>query len=191
MTRDQMQAWLVEISDVDDWKNDDNVTVTMSRAVEPVVRNAAAEPQADMTFRVDPNPRIHNVARAKIKNGVLTTEPFDFYMIGDPFSLPEYELRQAHLRFKINDDGSLHGLMGGYQPWETIYWSFASGGSVNEANVSVDIPGIYYALRKLADAYPDPKTGQNTAISASYIIEAVPAYVQHPNKGAPQTADAK
>jgi hypothetical protein len=191
MTRDQMQAWVIEISGVDDWKNDDDVTVTMSRAIEPVVRNASAEPQADMTFRIDPNPRIHNVTHGKIKNGVLTVQPFDFYMIGDPFSLPEYELRNAHLRFKINDDGSLQGLMGGYQPWDTIYWSFASGGSVNEANVSVDIPGIYYALRKLADAYPDPKTGQNTAISTSYIIEAVPAFIEHPGKSAPQTADAK
>ena len=192
MTRDQMQAWVIEISGVDDWKNDDNVEVTFSRAIEPVVRNAAAEPQADMTFRVDANPRIHNVARAKIKNGVLTTEPFDFYMIGDPFSLPEYELRKAHLRFKIADNGSLQGILGGYQPWETIYWSFASGGSVNEANVSVDIPGIYYALKKMADGYPDPKTGQNTAISASYIIEAVPAFVEHPAKTAtPQTAAAK
>jgi len=191
MTRDQMPAWVVEISGVDDWKNDDDVQVTLSRALEPVVRNAAAEPQWDMTFRVDPNPRMNNVARGKIKDGVLTTEAFNFYMIGDPFSLPEYELRDAKLRFKIAEDGSLQGLIGGYQPWDTIYWSFGSGGSVNEANVSVDIPGIYYALRKMADAYPDPKTGQNTAISASYIIEAVPAFVERPGKAQPQTAAAK
>jgi hypothetical protein len=144
-----------------------------------------------MTFRVDPNPRMNNVARGKIKNGVLTTEAFDFYMIGDPFSLPEYELRDAKLRFKIAEDGSLQGLIGGYQPWDTIYWSFASGGSVNEANVSVDIPGIYYALKKMADAYPDPKSGQNTAISATYVIDAVPAFVERPGKPAPQTAAAK
>ncbi|MBY0511182.1 MAG: hypothetical protein K2P94_13655 [Rhodospirillaceae bacterium] len=188
MTRDQMQAWVIEISGIDDLQNDDDVQVTINRAIEPVVRNAAAEPQTDMTFRVDANPRINNVARAKIKDGVLTTEPFDFYMIGDPFSLPEYELRNARLRFKFGADGSLQGLIGGYQPWEMIYWSFASGGSVNEANVSVDIPGIYYALRKMADAYPDPKSGINTAISTSYIIDAVPAFIEHPAK---QTAAAK
>jgi len=39
---------------------------------------------------------------------------------------------------------------------------------------------IYYALKKLADAYPD-STGQNQYISSSYWIEAVPAFIAHPN----------
>ena len=55
------------------------------------------------------------------------------------------------------------------------------GGPVNELNLSIDAPGIYYAMKKLADAYPD-STGQNQYISASYIIEAIPAFVSHPDK---------
>jgi hypothetical protein len=178
MVRDQMPAWLVEISGIDDLQNDDDVQVSVYRAKEPVVRDAVAEPQADMTFHVDPNPRMENRARGMIKDGVLTTEPFDFYMIGDPFAIPEYDLGDARLRFTWDEDGNLNGVLGGYQSWETVYWSFASGGSVNEANVSVDVPGIYYALRNLADGRPDPQTGMNMAISASYIVEAVPAFIE-------------
>ena len=45
-----------------------------------------------------------------------------------------------------------------------------------EEDSEVDIPGVYYALKRLADGMPDA-SGQNTAISAAYYLEAVPAYV--------------
>jgi hypothetical protein len=109
-------------------------------------------------------------------------------MIQDPFGVTEYRFKQAKIRFKFNPDGSIQGILGGYQPWLPIYTSFALGGSVNELNLSIDAPGIYYALKRLADAYPDPKTGQNTHISSSYWIEAVPAFVAH--KGDTKTAMA-
>ena len=54
---------------------------------------------------------------------------------------------------------------------------FGRGGAGVEVNISLDMPGIYYALRKMADAVPDPKSGQNTRISAAYWIEAVPAFI--------------
>ena len=45
---------------------------------------------------------------------------------------------------------------------------------------SIDAPGIYYALKKLADFEPDAN-GQNQYISSYYTIEAVPAFITHPN----------
>ncbi len=39
---------------------------------------------------------------------------------------------------------------------------------------------IYKALRRLADGYPDPKTGQNTAISGAMDLKFVQVYVIHP-----------
>ncbi len=188
MTRDQMPAWLIEISGIDDMQNDDQVTVSIGRAREPVVRDAQADPQADMTFHTDPNPRMENVVSAKIENGTLITDQFDFYMIGDPFMVPEYDLEKARLRFNWDEQGNLNGVIGGYQSWEMVYWSFAAGGAVNEANVSIDVPGIYYVLRNFADGRPDPATGMNMAISASYIIEAVPAFIE---RAVPQTAMAQ
>ena len=188
MVRDQMPAWLVEIGSIDDLQNDDDVHVSIYRAKEPIVRDAASHPQADMTFHIDPNPRMKNKVRGQIIDGVLTTEPFDFYMIGDPFAIPEYDLKSARLRFTWDADGNMNGVIGGYQDWEAIYWSFASGGSVNEANVSIDVPGIYYVLRNFADGRLDPDSGMNMAISASYIIEAIPAFIEQDSQ---QTALAE
>ena len=40
----------------------------------------------------------------------------------------------------------------------------------------IDLIGVFYDLTRFADAEPDPLTGENTAISAAYFIEAVPAF---------------
>ncbi|HLG87067.1 MAG TPA: hypothetical protein VKZ79_07710 [Alphaproteobacteria bacterium] len=179
--RDQMPAWIIEISGIDSIQNSDNVTVRITRATGPTTRNASGDPQADMTYRVDPNPRMQNVVHARIKDGVLTTDRFNFDMLQDPvLGVAEYIFKDAKLRLTFNPDGSIKGILGGYTPWKTIYVSLAVGGSVNELNLSIDMPGSYYALRRLADAYPDPKTGENTMISAGYRIEAVPAFLVHP-----------
>jgi hypothetical protein len=183
-TRDQMPAWLIEISGVQAGKDgtvqDGDVKVGIYRATSPIARNASGEPQADMTFQVDPNPRMQNSVHGTIRDGVVTTDPFELYMVQDPFGVTEYHFKQAKLRLALNADGSLKGILGGYEPWLPLYTSFALGGSVNELNLSIDVPGIYYALKRLADAYPDA-SGQNTYISSGYWVEAVPAFVAHPD----------
>jgi hypothetical protein len=192
MTRDQMPAWIIQISGIergpDGAVKDGDAQISIYRATGPVTRDAAGNPQADMTFQVDPNPRWQNTAHATIRGGMLMTEQFTFNMADDPFAVPEYNIKEARLRLRLNPDGTLKGIMGGYQPWHAIYASFGVPGSTNEFNLSIDVPGIYYALRKLADAYPDLATGQNTAISSAFAIEAIPAFVVNPSPG--KTADA-
>jgi hypothetical protein len=184
MTRDQMPAWILEVSgierDADGKIKDGDVKLDITRATGPVTRNAAGEPQGDFSFTPDNNPRTQNRVHATMKNGTLTTDPFEFYMIQDPFGVSEYHFKNTKIRLTLNDDGTAKGVLGGYQPWLPIYESFALGGSTNELNLSVDTPGIYYALKKLADAYPDAN-GHNEYISSSYMIEAVPAFISHPN----------
>ncbi len=68
-------------------------------------------------------------------------------------------------------------MLGGYLPWYPIYWANASRGTGTEYDMAQDAIAMYYALRKQADADPDPKTGQNRSISSAYVIEAVPAFV--------------
>jgi predicted lipoprotein with Yx(FWY)xxD motif len=177
--RDQMPAWLIEISGIDDIQNDNDVEVKISRAIEPITRNAEGLPQADMTFRVDPNPRSISTVHGHIKNGLLTTDKFDFNMIGDPYVMPEYHGRDTRLRLQLAGDNSGKGILGAYFPWKDLYQAWAFGGAVNESNLSMDLPGLYYALRRMADGYPDPKTGQNTMISTSYVVEVVPAFIKH------------
>jgi hypothetical protein len=176
---DTMQAVLIEVSGIDDAQNDDDVTVGFYHAQERTLRDSSGKPMADMTYRVDPNPRWTNTLRGKIKNGVITTEIKDVTLGGDPIVMPEFQFIQARLRLQINADGSLKGMLGGYHKWFPIYWLYGSGGWVIESQNSQDLPGYYYALKKMADADPDPVTGQNTSISLAYQIDAVPAFVVH------------
>ena len=180
MTRDFTGAWLVEVSNIDNDQNDDDVTVGIYRALNPVTRDAAGAVIRDMSFKIDPSPRSQRVMHGKIKNGTLTTDMFDFYMTGDPLAIVDYDLRRAHFRMNMKADGTMTGIVGGYQAWRTIYSGFALPGVTNEINLSVDVPGIYYALKRLADGDPDPKTGENTTISASYSMEGIPAFIDHP-----------
>ena len=73
----------------------------------------------------------------------------------------------------MKDDGSMEGHLGGYQPWRDYYHYLSVRG---ETDGAIDLIGIFYDLKRFADASPDPRTGENTAISSAYFIEAVPAF---------------
>jgi len=185
---EQMPAWLIEISNIEDPQNSPDVTVTITRAFEPPTKDSAGNVESDLTFTSDPNPRWHNVVHGRIKDGVLTTDKFEMNMEGDPFWIQEFHFKEARLRLKIAPDGSLRGFLGGYHAWFPFYWQYGSEGWGVDATNNVDLPGFYFALKNSADAYPDPKTGQNTAISSAWLIEAVPAFVAHPAETGKQAA---
>ncbi len=178
-TRGLMQAWLMEISGIDDPQNDDDVTVAFFRAKEPGIRDTNTFIQADMTFRADVNPRSWNTVKGRIKDGVVYTDMFDFNMIGDPFHLPKVALNHARARINLLPNREAKAILGGYMPFTDIYLIWALTGGASESMLSVDLPGFYYALRRLADANPNPKTGMNEDISTSFMIEVVPAFIVH------------
>ena len=183
MPRDAMPAWLLEVTG-DDLSKDGDVTVGIYQATAPVMRSTDGAPIPDTTFRVSGDRRSYNVVHGQLGNGVVTTDKFTFNMLGDVFYEPEFHITDARVRLALKPDGTARGILGGYEDWRRIYSSYASGGVFNEAVVSLDVPGIYYALKRMADAYPDSKTGENAAISAAYTIEAVPAFIVHDEKTA-------
>ena len=176
--KDSMPAWLVTVSG-ESLSKDGDVTVTFDRALEHLRSNADGSPRADSTYRTDPDQRSHNVVHGQIKGNVLTFDKsFDFRMLQNPLVAPmEFKLSRAQLRLKLKDDGSLDGILGGYLPWSEFYVGLGVQGPGTEYCIAGDIPGIYYLLKKHADADPDPKTGQNMSISAAYYLEAVPAFI--------------
>jgi len=175
--RSTTPAWLITISG-NDLAKDGDVTVIFERALEHVSLDAQSETAADMTYRIDPDRRWHNVFHGKIAGGVVTaTMDSDFHLLSDPYFVQEFVFHKPHLRLKIGTDGKLEGIIGGYQPWLPIYFSYGGTSIALECCAALDFVGVYYALRKLADGYPDPETGRNTAISVAYRVEAVPAFV--------------
>ena len=176
---DAMPAWLVSISG-EDLSKDGPVTVFFDRALNIPLRDSYGSIMSGASFAVDSNPRSHSVFSGDITGGVLTIEPGDFFMQGESQFYPHLQFENTQLRFNMKEDGSLLGHIGGYQPWRDYYHYLSVRG---ETDGMIDLIGIFYDLKRFADASPDPQTGQNTAISAAYFVEAVPAFhVDHNGK---------
>lgn len=174
--RQSLPAWIISVSG-NDLSKDGEVTVSIDKAMEHAIVDVNSKVMPDKTFRIDPDPRWHNTYRAVLKAGEITTqEPGAFKMLYDPYWVPEFDVKHARLRLTLRPDGTLTGVLGGYEKWRSLYFAYASFGINAEDQSGLDVPGTYHALKRLADAEPDPKTGENTRISTAFRIEAVPAF---------------
>jgi hypothetical protein len=107
-----------------------------------------------------------------ITDGVLTTEPADLAYPWAPFFLPTDEyMHAARLRLKLTPTHA-EGLIAGYTDIDSWYLQMMRSWSTHHQNYGqTSAPALYRALRRLADAYPDPATGANTAISSALRAE--------------------
>ena len=169
---DAMPAWLMSVSGPD-LDRDGEVTVTFDRGLNVAMRDARGGVLSGATYVVDPDPRSHSEFAGRIEDGILTIEPGDFSIQGESQFYAILRFTGTRLRLEMAEDGSASGIIGGYQPWRDYFHYLAIRG---EENAQVDLPGVYYAMKRLADGVPDPETGENTAISAAYFLEAVPAF---------------
>lgn len=178
--KDTTPAWLITLQG-EDLSKDGPISISLTRAMEPPRYNGGGDPRADMTFREDPDPRTHgNVFKGRITNGVVTiTEPdAKMHLMQDQLTYPEFDLAKFNVRWTLGADGSLKGLIGGYQPIEQIYFAIGQSGQVREGTgLAPELPGIYHAMRKMADGEPDSQTGMRLTISSTYHLKAVPAFM--------------
>jgi hypothetical protein len=92
----------------------------------------------------------------------------------------EQVVRDMRMRLKISPTGA-EGLIGGYADVETFYKANIRSDSTHHlSNGQVSAPSLYRELRRLADAYPDPSTGANTAISSALSAKFTQVYIEHP-----------
>jgi hypothetical protein len=164
-------AWIVQISG-DDLSRDGPVTVMLDTATRHPERDALGKLMSGSTYVIDPSNRSHNVLQGTLHNGTVSIHPQDVYLEGELPFYQEVELRNAHMRMSLQPDGKILGYWGGYQNWRRWIYMFTSR-PINAA----DTIGLFWAIKKLADFDPDPKTGENRSISGTYRMEAVPAYV--------------
>lgn len=169
---DSMPAWLVSVAG-GDLNKDGDVTVTFDRALNILMRDARGSVLAGSSYTIDNDPRSHSVFKGHIRAGVVTIERGDFFMQGESQFYAVLRFTDTQLRLNLKADGTTYGVIGGYQPWLDYYHYLAIRG---EGDGLVDLPGVYNALKRLADADPDPRTGANRRISSAYYIEASPVY---------------
>jgi hypothetical protein len=190
MLDNSSNRFVIELTDVDDLHNDDDVTVTTYRGLDQLHKDATGTLSAGGVQRVDirwGRPFIYRIP-GRIVDGVLTTEPVDdfrlIWSMGN--NVGGHQLFQG-FRMQIElHPKSAKGLFAGYvdiDRWDhnlNTNWTthFQSYGHVSQ-------PSLYRAMYRLADGYPDPVTGENTAISSAVQVSLVQVYVMH------STDDAK
>jgi hypothetical protein len=183
---DGLYTMVIRLSGNGDPMNDDNATFEVAYSPDHVVKDPMGRLVRDVSFRVVKTAQ-YTKLNARIRNGVLETEQADVRM--PLFSWGETNRGEAlfqkgRVRLVLNKDGGLSGLVGGYRDWRQIYgldtFNVPSGGATRETYYHQNQIAMYYALKRNADGIPDPKTGQNTAISAAYRFTAKPAFVVDP-----------
>jgi hypothetical protein len=178
-------AWTVLIvvtGEGRDPMNDANVRVGFYTSKDPMVKDATGGIVRDATFRVAPDARFEGILDAKTVNGeIVSTRPAEEIWLRDPSYSRELQLLKAQVKLKMEADGSLKGYLGGYRPWQKIYQGWVDArGSVIEQLTWVQLPGVWYALKRNADYAPTPG-GEKTHISYAMRIDAIPAYVVSPD----------
>ncbi|MFK7830109.1 MAG: hypothetical protein AB8B57_10050 [Congregibacter sp.] len=179
--------WMIELTGVDDLSNDDNVTVMFYRGMDDLVTDASGTGfVAGGTQRVDSRwgQSFIQEVQGKIVDGVLTTAPteqtkfpWSFPGIGGGFHL----FRDFQVKLELTKK-TAQGMLAGYvdveqynhrlnRNWTTHHQSY---GQLSAAS-------LYRAMKSLADAYPNPETGANTAISSAVNVTLHQVYIMHMN----------
>ena len=162
--------------------NDDHVKVGFYVSNDKMVKDGNGNIARDYTFRIAPHAKYEGVLPARTSNGVITsTAPADV-MLRDPGYNRDLELLRARVELEMKPDGSLTGYLGGYRPWEAVYKGWVNArGPVIEVLTWVQLPAVYYALRRNADYSPTGPGGEKTHISFALRIDALPAFVMTPD----------
>jgi len=180
--------WIIELSGVDDLVNDNDVIVTTYRGLDDLQRDGtgtAFTPGATQTIDVRWGQSFVSQLKGKIVDGVLTTEPIDW--LKWPNTQPGvasgyYMIRDARLQLDLNEQVA-KGFLGGYTDIESFSHQLNTNWATHHQSYGqLAAASLHKALRRLADAYPDPKTGQNTAISSAVELTFTQAYLVNPQK---------
>jgi len=171
---------LIEVSGVDDKHNDDSVVVRMHRANDILPKDSRGNILPHASYRVHNVPGYGTPANGKIVDGVLTTDPIDAFL-PNYSNLAHTEIHMKGMRLELDMDAAddrAKGYIAGYRDFEN-FWDYFRRGEYLSVTGQFSCPALYVAAKELADGYPDPETGECTALSSSYTIEAVPAFVIH------------
>ena len=183
---------LIEITGVKDPRNSDDVTVSFYRSIDQYTLDSNGRPLPFSTYRIDTldgKALYGDSLKGRIKDGVLTTARGDVtipYYGTNNFMRPV--IKDMGLRLEIAADGATaSGMITGYYDMERFLYSVGSTGQVIQT-AQFSCPAMYVAAHKLADGYPDPKTGECTMLSGAFKITAYSAFVLHPERDKRQAA---
>jgi hypothetical protein len=166
---------LINVTGIDDERNDPEVMVTVGNGTDPMVVDTAGVPLPNGSYVMGDSPKPPVTVKGRIVDRVLTTDAFDTtYFVAT-------EVRGGRLRLELTSDGGAKGLLAGY--YDALSWS-RTRTAAGQYAVKYSCPALHEAVTRLADGYPDPVTGKCTGISFAINVIAKPAYVFPPEKSA-------
>ena len=182
-----LNPFMIELRGLDDSQNDDRVEVGIYSLEEDdlILRSPGGEALPNQSFRVTSNPKWRNETTGRIVNGELLIDNFDrMYLkyrmstwgaFGEAYS---HEFRRVRFNLRLEPDGGVTGLLGGYRPLMNISTvGYCCRGTASTANMNC--ASEYKTFAMMADGDPDPVTGQCTTISAAHKLVGIPAFVIH------------
>jgi hypothetical protein len=179
---------VIELTEVDDLKNDDSVIVTTYRGSDGLLQDATGEgfiPGGTQRVDLRWGKEYVSKLKGKIVDGVLTTEAADRVMLpwGVTFGTSGYHVfRGFELKLKLDPEAA-EGLMAGFVDVKAFNHHLNTSWSTHHHSYGqLSSPSQFKAMSRLADGYPDPKTGKNTAISSAVKVKFTQVYVQQPDQ---------
>jgi hypothetical protein len=193
MQRYTFNRVLIEVTDVDDLTNDPDVTITTYRGLNPLLTSANGKDFiAGGTQKADERwgKRYIHSFKGKIVDGVLTSDVGETKLpYADTFDTNvDLTLKSARFRLRVTPTAA-EGLIGAYLDLKEWHHQFAVNWASHHASYGqMSIPSITRAMQRLADGYPDPATGKNTAISTALDVKFVQAFILHSDPKKPVAA---
>ena len=181
---ERFNRMMIELTGVDDLENDDEVTVSLYRGSDRLLTDATGlKVMAGGSQRVDTRWGAKLIRRTtgRITDSVLVTEPIpEVVFPWENLSVPTFQLfRDLRFQLTLTAEGA-NGIMAGYVDVDTYYKQLIRNDSTHHlSNGQISGISLYRALRRLADAHPDPEHGHNTAISTALDVKMVQVFVVH------------
>lgn len=178
---------LIELTGVDDLSSDDDVVVNIYRGSDGLLTDATGEgfipggtQLADLRWGKDYIFKL----KGKIVDGVLLTEPIDRIVFpwGSTFNTTGFQVFRG-MQFKLNlTQQGAEGFIAGFADIEAFSHHLNTHWSTHHQSYGqLSSPSLYRSLHRLADGYPDPKTGNNTAISSAVKVKFIQVFIDKPS----------
>lgn len=168
---------LIHVTDVDDPQNDDEVNVTFYLSATALHFDSAGKIVPYGSYRTVPG-RYGDTVSGKIVGGVVHTEPGDVTLpLHGNDGYTDMVFRDFRIEVELSEDGTrAKGLWAGYHPIDS-FWDHIQKVQHNVPVGQYSCPAMYVAAHELADGYPDPETGECTALSSAFTFEAAAGFI--------------
>lgn len=168
---------LIDVKNVDDPRSDDEVEVSFHLSATRLDFDISGQIVPYGSYKTMPN-RYGDTVKGQIAGGVLTTDPSDVTLpIYGNDGVTDMVFRDFRIEIEIAEDGTrAKGLWAGYHPVSS-FWDHIQKVQHNAPVGQYSCPAMYVAAHELADGYPDPETGQCTALSSAFSFEAVAGFI--------------